>query len=277
MSEYQYYEFRALDRPLTQTQMDQLRSYSSRARISADSFINFYEWGNFKGDPARWMEKYFDAFLYLANWGTRELMLRVPKRALDPDAARTYCVGDSFSYRTKGDNLIFSFLSEEEPDEWMDGEGLLGSLVLLRLDLMHGDYRCLYLGWLLSAQAGELEDDDLEPPLPSGLGTLNAPLQSLADFLRIDRDLIAAAAEKSEKDPPSLLRQDEIAGWVAKLPSKDKDAMLTRLLTGDDAHTAAELRHRGLREIRGKGKSGCGSRKGHRRSVGQLLARAGLT
>jgi hypothetical protein len=37
MSEYQYYEFRAVDRPLTEEQMDDLRSYSSRAAISPDA------------------------------------------------------------------------------------------------------------------------------------------------------------------------------------------------------------------------------------------------
>jgi hypothetical protein len=63
MSEYQYYEFRAVDRPLTKSQMNELRAYSSRARISADSFINEYNWGDFKGDPDQWMEKYFDALL----------------------------------------------------------------------------------------------------------------------------------------------------------------------------------------------------------------------
>ncbi len=40
MSEYQYYEFRSLDRPLTKKQMDELRDYSSRAHISSDSFVN---------------------------------------------------------------------------------------------------------------------------------------------------------------------------------------------------------------------------------------------
>ncbi len=33
MSEYQYYEFQAVDRPLTQNQMSDLRAYSSRAQI----------------------------------------------------------------------------------------------------------------------------------------------------------------------------------------------------------------------------------------------------
>ena len=45
MSEYQYYEFQAVDRPLTQEQMGELRAYSSRAQITPSSFVNVYNWG----------------------------------------------------------------------------------------------------------------------------------------------------------------------------------------------------------------------------------------
>ncbi|MEO3748418.1 hypothetical protein [Plantactinospora sp. B5E13] len=51
MSEYQYYEFSAVDRPLTGRERAELRSLSTRADITATSFVNTYEWGNFKGDP----------------------------------------------------------------------------------------------------------------------------------------------------------------------------------------------------------------------------------
>ena len=84
MSEYQYYEFQALDRPLTRKDMDELRRYSSRAQITPSSFVNVYDYGDFRGDPEELVEKYFDAFLYLANWGTRWLMLRMPRKLLDP-------------------------------------------------------------------------------------------------------------------------------------------------------------------------------------------------
>jgi arylsulfatase A-like enzyme len=73
MSEYQYYEFRAVDRPLTRKEQEELRALSTRATISATLFQNHYEWGDFKGNPARLMERYFDAFLYFANWGTRHV------------------------------------------------------------------------------------------------------------------------------------------------------------------------------------------------------------
>ncbi len=40
MSEYQYYKFQAIDRPLTEKQMEELRSYSTRATITRTSFVN---------------------------------------------------------------------------------------------------------------------------------------------------------------------------------------------------------------------------------------------
>jgi hypothetical protein len=91
MSEYQYYEFTAVDRPLTISEQSELRSLSTRADISATSLVNTYEWGNFKADPRKLMERYFDAHLYLANWGTRELMLRLPKRVLGGGISRSKC------------------------------------------------------------------------------------------------------------------------------------------------------------------------------------------
>ena len=74
MSEYQYYEFLALNKPLTEKQRAELRKLSSRAEITATRFVDEYNYGDFRGSPEKLMERYFDAFLYLANWGTRRLM-----------------------------------------------------------------------------------------------------------------------------------------------------------------------------------------------------------
>jgi hypothetical protein len=52
MSEYQYYEFLAIDRPLDPAEQAQVRSLSTRARITGTSFVNEYHWGDFRGDPA---------------------------------------------------------------------------------------------------------------------------------------------------------------------------------------------------------------------------------
>ncbi len=78
MSEYQHYEFRAIDRPLKSREMASLRNLSTRAEITPTSFVNEYQYGDFKGDPAILMDRYFDAFVYVANWGTHRLMFRIP-------------------------------------------------------------------------------------------------------------------------------------------------------------------------------------------------------
>jgi len=67
MSEYQYYEFLAIDQPLTEDELDELRALSTRATITPVSFTNEYNWGNFKGDPHKLMQRYFDANIYVTN------------------------------------------------------------------------------------------------------------------------------------------------------------------------------------------------------------------
>jgi hypothetical protein len=73
VSEYQYYEFLAVDRALDAHQLDEVRAMSTPAHITPTSFVNTYHWGDFHGDPRRMVERYFDAFLHLTNWGTRQL------------------------------------------------------------------------------------------------------------------------------------------------------------------------------------------------------------
>lgn len=164
MSEYQYYEFQAIDRPLTKKEMGKLRSCSTRARITPTSFVNDYSWGNFKGDEDAWMERYFEAFLYVANWGTHVFKLKLPTRLLDAKTARLYCTGGRASLREKNGKVLLTFLSEnEEGADWIEGEGNLSSLISVRTELARADPRGLYLGWLLCAQSGDLDDDELEP------------------------------------------------------------------------------------------------------------------
>ena len=79
MSEYQYFEFAAIDRPLTDGEMAALRAVSTRAVITPSGFVNHYEWGGLKADPLDWMRRYFDAFVYLADWAHCRFALRLPR------------------------------------------------------------------------------------------------------------------------------------------------------------------------------------------------------
>lgn len=246
MSEYQYYEFQAIDRPLSKAEMAAVRALSTRATITATRFQNEYHWGDFKGDPLTLMERYYDAHLYFANWGTRILMLRLPRQLLDAETALRYCFSDWAEVHTKGDHTILELRSEnEEGEDWEEGpEGWLGELIPLRADLMGGDLRALYISWLGCAEAGLLDDDDSEPPVPAGLGSLTASLKALAGFLRVGDDLLAVAAARSAPRRESAAPAGELARWVAALPVAEKDALVVRVLEGDALYLRAELLRR---------------------------------
>ena len=158
MSEYQYYEFQALDRPLNKQDIAALRALSTRARITATSFINHYNWGDFKGDPTRLMERWFDLHLYFANWMSRRLMVRLPKRLINRDRLDTFLRDvNSVEIRTSGKNVIIDIWHDYEPPEFTDdddGSGWLGALAPLRADLLAGDWRMFYLLWRWQAQTG---------------------------------------------------------------------------------------------------------------------------
>lgn len=201
-------------------------------------------------------------------------MFRLPRRLVDVEAASLYCSGESVSLETKGEHVLLYFLSQQEPEGWEEGEGWLSSLIPLRDDILAGDLRGLYLGWLLCAQAGDLEDDDIEPPVPPGLGDLSGSLKGLTDFLRIDTDLVDVAAERSPGGGQVGPSRQELSAWINALPDSDKDALLLRLVADDARHLLRELLYR-FREAHKDGeRSGDGDGAAQQRSVGHLLATA---
>jgi hypothetical protein len=243
MSEYQYYEFLALDRPLTEKQRAELRSISTRAEITATRFVNEYQWGDLRGDPRKMMERYFDAFLYLANWGTRHLMFRLPRGVLDAETAGLYCHTYAASLIETSDHLVVNLYADREPDDyWEEPGGQLAAMVQARSDLAAGDLRLLYLGWLLAIQSDEVDDEESEPPVPAGLKELSASLRAVADFLDIDEDLLAVAAEAS----PDAREDDHggLAEWIVSLPTEEKDKLLARVVSGEGAAVQAVLSRR---------------------------------
>ena len=196
MSEFQYFEFVAIDRPLNATERRRLRAITSRATITSTRLVNTYEWGNFKADPHELVEKYFDAFLYYANWGTRRLILRVPSARLDLTLAKRYCATRTVRSRSSrsvasvtatGKHLVIDLWSESESGgDWGDAEpGVLSALVPIRNELMTGDYGALYLAWQLRTQAGEIAAKSPTPPVPAVASRLTGSQQALVEFLRI--------------------------------------------------------------------------------------------
>ncbi len=232
MSEYQYYEFQAVDHPLTTRQMADLRRLSTRAHITPTSLTNTYNWGDFKGSPGRLMERYFDAHFYLANWGSRSLMFRLPPGTLAPAVARRYAAGTGLEIRTHRRQTIVSFSTggdAESFDPETDGTGCLASLLPLRRDLATGDVRCLYLGWLLGLQGGHVHETAAVPEPPPGVRALTGPLRAFVELFGLDHDLLAVAAAQSA-DLSARLPARAVNAALAGLTTKQRDALLRRLL-----------------------------------------------
>jgi hypothetical protein len=163
---------------------------------------------------------------------------------VDAKPLKAILPGKAAQVRSSGKFVTISFESEgERDDDWDDGAGWMGSLISLRADLLRGDFRCLYLGWLFCMQNGEFSDEVLEPPVPAGLRELPAPYDSLIEFLGIDEDLVEVAASTSEplKAAPS---RKELANWIRSLTEKEKDGLLVNALSEPDERWRIELLRR---------------------------------
>ena len=271
MSQYQYYEFQATDRMLGEDDMEALRTLSTRARITSTSFTNDYEWGDFRGDPKELMERWFDLHLHIANWGTRQLMIRLPKRLVDRSRIDSFIAGCRLAEIVEaGEHLILDICSkggEREYGSREDGSGWLGALAPLRADLLAGDWRLLYLLWLEAAAGGKLKPGDPEP-LP-GIGPLSGRLGAFAEFFRIDRDLVQAAAEAPPGAGEGAPSPEAARAAVASMTESEKTELLCRLADGDP-YVAAEVRNR----VREAAASPDGTVRAALRTVSELRRRA---
>lgn len=234
MSEYQYYEFAAIDKPLTRTEMAELRAVSTRAIISPSGFTNHYEWGDLKADPADWMRRYFDAFVYSANWCSCHLSLRLPKVVFRKAELNAFIRSAVLSIDTTDAHWIFSWtlVESEDYDRFSedDGSGWMRRLVPLRDELMRGDLRPLYLGWLAAGDA--LHDDVLEPEVPAGLTALSPAQQALVEFLEIDLDLLEAASMASAAATALHDETLPISTWLDTWQTTDMQDVLKTIALG---------------------------------------------
>lgn len=274
MSEYQYYEFQAIDRSLTEKEQSYIASLSRRVVLSPNCAIFTYSFGDFPEEPRSILQKYFDAMLYLANWGTRQLAFRLPRSVVDPEMIEPYCFEDIISaYVTKRYILLDICVDEEEDGFWVEGEGWLPSLALLREDILRGDYRVLYLAWLkaTSLERGNKDaEGQREPPVPANLRSLSSPLRKFIELFDVDEDLIAAASELSPQD--DNVDEQGVEELIATLSEGERNEFLIKLAKGEP-NVGAQLIRR-LRNL-SSNKLKAGERPVPRqRSVAELLAAA---
>jgi hypothetical protein len=236
MSEYQRYEWMTVDRPLTRTQLDAVNKLSSHIEASSGHALIEYHWGDFKHDPIKVLHKFFDGFLYWANWGCPELAFRFPHGVLPADLIDGYDCDDylTFTKHPDYDILHIQLSDEEPPDEWMEGYEL-GSLMPIRDELMEGDQRALYIVWLATQPIlhDEVEEDEIiyMPIVPPGFNKLTAAQKELAELLRVPDDLLTAAGRHSKGAIPT--NQDDFAAWVGLLPQERRKDYLVRLANNE--------------------------------------------
>ncbi len=248
MSEYQYFDFLAIDRPLTAQEMDHLRGISTRAKITPVSFVNEYHWGGLKADPRDFMRRFFDVHVFLANWGEAVLMVRLPKEAMDGKALKAFMFSPYLEYeKLPGHWLLTWSLGEagdydrfccDEETSWM------ARLAPLREELLRGDLRSLYIGWLGGVTAEGMDEDDREPLALNGLGELTAAQQALAEFLEVDGDLLAGAGIGSPKLHREQFDETRLDVWLDDLPREEVRGYLRQMLAGQGAQAERALRRR---------------------------------
>ena len=273
MSEYQFYEFRSIDRPLTAKEQQEIGRWSSRTYPTATGATFIYNYGDFSRDPKQVVGQYFDAMFYIANWGTTWLMFRFPQELLDHPAIQSYCTVDGVSLSKHGKYVVLEMrFSDEEGYGWIDGEGYLSSLIGLRQDILKGDYRSLYLAWLHAcSQSREWTEFDTtlcEPRLSCRLTPFNGALQSLIDLVHLDQDLVTAAStgQAGVTEKPS----QDITAMISLLSETEKDHFLQSLLN-DEPLLSVKLRHR-LQAL--SGPSGGASTSPSRRTIGEIFQEA---
>ena len=239
MSEYQYYEFMAIDKPLSKEDKTEIGSWSSRTNPSNTGATFTYSYGSFPKDVITVTEKYFDAMFSVSNWGTTRLIFKFPTSLLTTNRIRQYCSENGLEIIKKSDFILLDigYSEEEGGGNWIEGEGWLSSIISLRNDIINKDYRCLYLIWLKDAissfesDLGDSNSDDYEPQVPDGLNDLNDALQDFVDIFQINKDYITAAAENSKPQNPD--RQIDLATYLDQLSENERREFLVRLLNDE--------------------------------------------
>jgi hypothetical protein len=247
VSEYQSYEFVAVEGPISDEGMQYAQKCSSRAEVSRFRWHNVYHFGDFHGSVDTLL-KYYDAHFYIANWGTVRLGLAFASGSLALEAIEPYHRGgeryeDTLSVHKSDDRLIVWWERNEEGG-WgsADGGGPLDTLIGIREELLRGDYRALFLGWLADFEPDEWMDAQdgavVLPPIPSGLDRLSAALAALIKHFPVDADALTVAAELSQGNPPNRV---PIATVLERLPASEMRALLERVAAGEGSRVMSEL------------------------------------
>ena len=179
----------------------------------------------------------------MANWGTFQLMFRFTKAMIDVERILKYCVEYLIAVSEINNFVILeTSINDKEGFGGIEGEGNLSSLIGLRQEILQGDYRLLYLAWLKAISylgIDELNEEELEPPVPPGLGKLSSSLEAFIDAFELNEHLLKVAITASAAK--SLISEKRLKAAITKLDRSESDTFLLQLAKGE-ANLSFKLR-----------------------------------
>jgi hypothetical protein len=142
-----------------------------------------------------------------------------------------------------GDRCIVLWERNEEGGlGWTEGAGLIDQLIGVREELMRGDYRALFLGWLADFDPDYWRDPEngaiVMPPIPAGLDHLSPALAALIEHFPVDPDALAVTAGLSHVNSPGRI---PMATVLERLSVPEMRALLARVAEGGGAGVMTEL------------------------------------
>ena len=133
MSSYQYYDFYAIDRPLSKEEIDTISTYSSRVEPTSRRATFVYNYSDFRYEEEEVLNDFFDMMLYIANWGTRRLMMKFPADLVPYKKLQAFDIDVGYDFaqeirvkKRESNVLIDMHFSTDDRGGWVDGEGTAG-------------------------------------------------------------------------------------------------------------------------------------------------------
>ena len=257
MSEYQYYEFHAIDQPLDSEELESVGKMSSRVRLTPRKAIFTYSYSDFRYDEEAVLVDYFDFMLYLANWGSKRMMMKFPAELVDYDFLKKYEMSVEADYeqdvrilKRSGFVLVDVKYSEEDGSGWIE-EDYGYDFLNIRNEIMNRDYRSLFIIWLRFLE-DFYKSYEFDPDysfdsrlIPSNLGQLSASGYAVKEFYRVNQDWLDVMRSYSGKSVQKTV------DWEAQILKMSPNSMATylKMILRDEPNLKARL----MKELKDEG------------------------